>query len=77
LLYTFKLTNSKINYNKNCFYLLSFLLELLDGSLVDAAALVDEMAGGGRLAGVDVTDDDNVDVNLLLRHVERSVTSGR
>jgi hypothetical protein len=35
------------------------------------------MAGGGRLAGVDVTDDDNVDVNLLLRHVERSVTSGR
>lgn len=35
----------------------SLLLELLDGTLVDTTALVDEMAGGGRLAGVDVTDD--------------------
>jgi hypothetical protein len=26
------------------------------------------MAGGGRLARVDVADDDDVDVNLLLSH---------
>ena len=30
--------------------LLRLLLELLDGPLVDASALVDQMAGGGRLA---------------------------
>ena len=28
--------------------------------------LVDEMAGGGRLAGIDVSDDDDVNVRLLL-----------
>ena len=47
-------------------HLLCLLLELLDGPLVDATALVDEMAGGGRLAGVDMTDDHDVDVNFIL-----------
>jgi hypothetical protein len=42
--------------------LLGFLLELLNGSLVDTTALVDEVTGRGGLAGVDVTDDDEVDV---------------
>jgi hypothetical protein len=37
-----------------------FLLELLDGTLVDTTALVDEVTGGGRLAGVDVADNDDV-----------------
>lgn len=49
-------------------YLLRFFLEFLDGSLVDAAALVDEVTGGGGLARVDVADDHDVDVRLLLRH---------
>merc|ERR1719471_2144336 len=49
--------------------LLGLLLELLDGSLVNATALVDQMTSGGRLAGVDVTDDDNVDVSLFLTHL--------
>ena len=43
-------------------HLLSLLLELLDGPLVDTTALVDQVASGGGLAGVDVTDDDDVDV---------------
>jgi hypothetical protein len=43
-----------------------FLLELLDGTLVDTTALVDQVTGGGRLAGVDVADNDHVDVSLLL-----------
>merc|ERR1719204_1210564 len=46
-------------------HLLSFLLELLDGTLVDTTALVDQVTGGGGLAGVDVSNDDNVDVSLL------------
>merc|ERR1719167_379372 len=41
------------------------LLELLDGPLVDATALVDQVAGRGRLARVDVTNDDNVDMSLV------------
>ena len=46
------------------------LLELLDGPLVNTSALVDQVTGGGRLARVDVADDDNVDVSLFLAHGE-------
>ena len=46
----------------------SLLLEFLDGPLVNTSALVDQVTGGGRLARVDVTDDDNVDVSLFLAH---------
>jgi hypothetical protein len=46
--------------------LLTFLLELLDGTLVDTTALVDQVTSGGRLAGVDVADNDHVDVSLVL-----------
>ena len=41
---------------------MAYLLELLDGTLVDTTALVDQVTGGGRLTRVDVSDDD--DVNL-------------
>jgi len=44
----------------------SFLLELLNGTLVNTTALVDQVSGGGRLAGVDVADNDDVDVRLVL-----------
>ena len=44
------------------------LLKPLDDTLVNASKLVDEVAGGGGLAGVDVANDHNVDVNLLLPH---------
>merc|ERR1712087_729446 len=40
--------------------LLGLLLELLDGPLVDTSAPVDQVTSGGRLTGVDVSDDDNV-----------------
>lgn len=35
----------------------SLLLELLDGTLVDTTALVDQVTSGGGLAGIDVSDD--------------------
>ena len=44
------------------------LLELLDGTLVDATALVDEVARGGGLASVHMADHDEVDVDLFLSH---------
>ena len=44
------------------------LLELLDGPLVNTSALVDQVTSGGRLARVDVADDDNVDMSLFLAH---------
>lgn len=52
----------------------TFLLELLDGTLVDTTALVDQVAGGGRLAGVDVADNDHVDVSLVLLTCSQSVS---
>ena len=51
-------------------YFLGFLLELLNGTLVDTSAFVDQMTGGGRFARVDVANDDDVDVGLLLSHDE-------
>ena len=49
-------------------HLLGLSLELLDGSLVDTTALVDQVASSGGLTGIDVTDHDQVDVSLLLTH---------
>jgi hypothetical protein len=46
----------------------SLLLELLDGTLVNTSALVDQVTSGGRLTGIDVSDDNNRNVNLLLGH---------
>ena len=43
-------------------------LELLDGPLVDTSALVDQVTSGGGLAGVDVANDDDVDMSLFLAH---------
>jgi len=49
-------------------HLLGFLLELLNRSLVNPSALVDQVAGGGRLARVDMSNDDNVNMSLLFTH---------
>ena len=35
----------------------SLLLELLDGTLVDTTALVDQVSSRSGLAGIDVSDD--------------------
>jgi len=51
-----------------------FLLELLDGSLVDSSAFVDQMAGRGGLAGVDMANDHDVDVGLFLSHFSFGVS---
>jgi hypothetical protein len=48
--------------------LLCFLLELFDGSLVNATAFVDEMAGGRRLARIDVTNYDDIYMSFLGTH---------
>ena len=45
-----------------------FFLELLDGSLVNTTAFVDQVTSGGRLARVDVADDDNVDMTFFFTH---------
>mmetsp|Transcript_22648 Transcript_22648/g.72878 ORF Transcript_22648/g.72878 Transcript_22648/m.72878 type:complete len:462 (-) Transcript_22648:14-1399(-) len=55
----------------------SLLLELLDGTLVDTAALVDQVTSGGGLAGVHVADHDQVHVRLLLAHGFQSMLLAR
>jgi hypothetical protein len=47
----------------------SFLLELLDGTLIDTTALVDQVTSSGGFSGIDVSDDDDVNVSLFLSHV--------
>lgn len=34
-----------------------FLLEFLNGTLIDTAAFIDQMTSGGGFTGIDVTDD--------------------
>jgi hypothetical protein len=46
------------------------LLELLDGTLVDTSALVDQVSGGGGLTGIDVSDNNKVNVNLFFSHFD-------
>ena len=49
-------------------HLLSFLLELVDGSLIDTTALVDQVTGGGGFAGIDVADNDEVKSIFFFAH---------
>lgn len=44
------------------------LLKLLDGSLVYASTLVDEVTCGGGLARVHMANHNNVDVKFFLTH---------
>jgi hypothetical protein len=48
----------------------NYLLELLDGTLVNTTALVDQVTSGGRLAGIDVADNDDVDVSTVVLTIE-------
>jgi len=50
-------------------YLSSFLLKLLDGSLIDTSTFVYEVSGGGGLARIDVADNHDVNMNLFLTHI--------
>jgi hypothetical protein len=42
----------------------SLLLELLNGSLVDTTTFVDQVTSGGGFTGIDVTDNDDVDLDI-------------
>jgi len=50
-------------------HLSGLLLELLDCSLIDTSALVDQVSSGGGLSCVDVSNDDDVDMNFILSHL--------
>lgn len=50
-------------------HLSSLLLKLLDDTLVNASQLVNQVTSSGGLAGVDMTDDHNVQMSLFLTHV--------
>jgi hypothetical protein len=43
-----------------------FLFELLNGTLVNTTALVDQVSSSGGLARIDVTNDNDVNVSLFL-----------
>merc|ERR1712170_248805 len=49
-----------------------FFLEFFDGSLVDTTTFVDQVTGGGGFTGIDVTDDNDVDMSLCFSHVSVS-----
>merc|ERR1712038_1876232 len=58
-------------FEGNFTHFLGFLLELFDSSLIDTTALVDQVTGSGRFTGIDVTDNDDVDVSLFFSHSEK------
>ena len=55
-------------YNICLNYLLGFLLELLNCSLVNPTTFVDEMTCGRRLARVDMTNHHDVDMKFFGSH---------
>jgi len=54
-------------------HLSSLLLKALDHSLVDTPQLVDEMTSGSGLAGVDMSNDHDIDMRLLLSHFAKDL----
>ncbi len=50
-------------------HLSCLLLELLDDTLVNASQLVNQVTSGGGLAGVDMSNDHNVQMSLFLTHL--------
>jgi hypothetical protein len=52
--------------------IVTYLLELFNGTSVNTTALVDQVTGGGGLAGVDVSNDDDVDVRALVLTVREN-----
>ena len=44
------------------------LLVLLDSTLVNSSALVDQVSGGGGLSGIDMANDHQTNVNFFLSH---------
>jgi len=49
-------------------HLLGLFLELSDSTIINTTALVDQVTSGGGLAGVDVTNDDEIKTILLFSH---------
>jgi hypothetical protein len=47
----------------------SFLLIFLKGSLIETSALDDEVTSRGGLSGVDVTNNNDVNLSFLIRHL--------
>ncbi len=52
-------------------YLLSFLFEFFNGSLIDSSAFEDQMSGGGGLPRVHVSDDHDVYFSLPISPVSQ------
>jgi len=46
-----------------------FLLELLDGSLINTTTLINQISSGNKLTNIDITNDNNVNVLLFLGHL--------
>jgi len=48
--------------------LLCFFLELVDGSLINSSAKVDQVTGGSGFSGIDVANNNDVNMRFLLCH---------
>jgi len=57
-------------FERSFTHFFGFLLELGNGSLINTTAFVDEMTGGSGFTRVDMTNNDEVDVNFFFTHLE-------
>lgn len=63
--FSFKLVQNPSVLERTLTLFSGFLFELFDDSLIDTTALVDQVTGSGRFTRIDVTDNDQVNVNLI------------
>lgn len=63
-----KILYSTLLHFRKVIYLLGFLLKLLNGTLVNTTAFVNQMASRSGFARIDMSNDDNINMNLLFTH---------
>lgn len=63
--FSFKLVQNPSVLERTLTLFSGFLFELFDNSLIDTTALVDQVTGSGRFTGIDVTDNNQVNMSLI------------
>merc|ERR1719229_376272 len=73
--FSFQLVQHPRIFEGSFSHLLGFFLKFLDSTFVDATAFVDHMTSGCGFTGVDMANDDDVNMDLLLSHFPKTLLS--
>jgi len=55
-------------FERSFTHFVGFFFEFFDNSFIDTSTLVDQVSSRGRFSGIDVSDDNDINVSLLFGH---------